>query len=89
MFIGKVVGSVWATRKEERLKGFKFLIVQHYEVDGKPLPDHHICVDLVDAGVGDMVLVVRGSSARQTEKTKEKPVDAVIVGVIDRIDLEG
>ncbi|MCD6276987.1 EutN/CcmL family microcompartment protein [candidate division WOR-3 bacterium] len=88
MIVGKVVGSVWATRKEERLKGMKLLIVQHYNVDMTPIEDYHICVDLVDAGLGDLVLVTRGSSARQTTQTDKKPVDAIIVGVIDRIDLK-
>ncbi len=87
MFIGKVVGSVWATKKEEKLKGMKLLIVQHYNVDMTPLQDFHICVDLVDAGLNDTVIVARGSSARQTVQTDKKPVDALIVGVVDRIDL--
>lgn len=88
MIIGKVVGSVWATRKETRLEGFKLLIVQETKATGAKTDNYHIAADLVDAGKNDTVLVVRGSSARQTEDTKDKPIDAIIVGVIDRIDLE-
>jgi microcompartment protein CcmK/EutM len=88
MIIGKVVGSVWSTRKEERIKGFKLLIVQETRATGAKTDSYHIAADLVDAGINDAVLVVRGSSARQTEDTKDKPIDAIIVGVIDRIDLE-
>jgi len=88
MIIGKVVGTVWATRKEKSLEGFKFLVVKHQTLEGELLRDYSVCVDLVDAGLGDRVLVVRGSSARQTEQTNKKPVDAIIVGVIDRIDCE-
>lgn len=88
MIIGKVVGSVWATRKEPRIEGFKLLIVQEMKATGAKTDNYHIAVDLVDAGINDDVLVVRGSSARQTEDTRDKPIDAAIVGVIDRIDVE-
>lgn len=88
MIIGTVVGSVWATRKEQRLDGFKLLIVREIKPTGEKTNTYHIACDLVDAGVNDMVLLTRGSSARQTEDTKEKPIDAIVVGVIDRIDIE-
>lgn len=88
MIIGKVVGNLWATKKEERIQGFKLLIVQEMKPTGTKTDSFHIAADLVDAGINDSVLVVRGSSARQTEDTKDKPIDAIIVGVIDRIDLE-
>jgi ethanolamine utilization protein EutN len=88
MIIGKVVGSVWSTRKEARIEGFKLLIVQEMKATGMKTDHYHIAADLVDAGINDVVLLVRGSSARQTEDTKDKPLDAIIVGVIDRIDLE-
>jgi len=87
MVLGRVVGTIWSTRKEEKLLGFKMLIVQQIDLEQKPLIPFLIAVDTVDAGVGDVVLVVQGSSARQTERTKDKPVDATIVGVIDRIDV--
>ncbi len=88
MIIGKVVGNLWATKKEKRIQGFKLLIVQEMKATGAKIDNYHIAADLVDAGINDSVLVVRGSSARQTEETKDKPIDAVIVGVIDRVDLE-
>jgi ethanolamine utilization protein EutN len=88
MIIGKVVGSVWATKKEERIQSFKLLIVRELKPTGERTDSYHIAADLVDAGVNDMVLISRGSSARQTKETIEKPIDAVIVGVIDRIDVD-
>jgi ethanolamine utilization protein EutN len=88
VIIGKVVGNVWATKKEERLLGFKLLIVRETKATGEKTNNYHIAADLVDAGIDDLVLVVRGSSARQTKETTEKPIDAIIVGVIDRIDIE-
>jgi ethanolamine utilization protein EutN len=88
MIIGKVVGNLWATKKEKRIEGFKLLIIRELKATGEELDKYHIAADLVDAGIHDNVLVVRGSSARQTEETLDKPIDAIIVGVIDRIDLE-
>lgn len=87
MILGRAIGSVWSTRKEGRLVGFKLLVVQHVDLERRPLSAFTIAVDTVDAGAGDIVLVVTGSSARQTERTKDKPVDATIVGVVDRIDV--
>jgi microcompartment protein CcmK/EutM len=87
MILGRAIGSVWSTRKEERLQGFKLLVIQHVDLKRQPLSQFTIAVDTVDAGVGDIVLVVTGSSARQTERTKDKPVDATIGGVVDRMDV--
>ena len=64
MILGKVVGTVVATRKDERLEGFKLLVVQAVEPDGRAKDSYVIAVDTVDAGVGDLVLVISGSSAR-------------------------
>ena len=87
MFLGKVVGTVWATRKDEELVGMKFQIVKHVGVDNKPKDTFVVAVDTVQAGVGDVVLVCSGSSARQTSQTKNKPVDAVIMAVVDKVDV--
>lgn len=87
MFLGKVVGTVWATRKDENLVGMKFQIVKHVGLDYRVKDTFVVAVDTVQAGVGDIVLVVSGSSARQTEQTKNKPVDAVIMAVIDKLDV--
>lgn len=88
MIIGKVVGNVWATRKEESLNGLKLLIV-------KPI-DHHsgeqrntlVAVDNVGAGKGDIVLVVGGSSARRALSNQDAPIDATIVGIVDEVEVD-
>jgi ethanolamine utilization protein EutN len=87
MILGKVVGTVWATRKDEELVGAKFQIVKHIGLDYKVKDTFVIAVDTVQAGVGDVVLVCSGSSARQTATTKNKPVDAVIMAVVDKLDI--
>ena len=87
MVLGKVVGTVWATRKDEELVGLKFQIVKHVGVDYSVKDTFVVAVDTVQAGVGDIVLVCSGSSARQTVQTKNKPVDAVIMAVVDKLDL--
>ena len=87
MILGKVVGTVWATRKDEELVGMKFQIVKHVDLDYKLKDAFVVAVDTVQAGVGDVVLVTSGSSARQTAQTKNKPVDAVIVAVVDKLDV--
>lgn len=87
MILGKVVGSVWATRKDEELVGMKFLIVKHVDLDYKLKDAFVVAVDTVQAGVGDVVLMCSGSSARQTALTKNKPVDAVIMAVVDKLDV--
>jgi len=88
MVLGKVVGTVWATRKDEELVGMKFQIVRHIDVQHKLKDTFIVAVDTVQAGVGDVVLVTSGSSSRQTAITKNKPVDAVIVAVVDRLDIQ-
>ena len=87
MFLGKVVGTVWATRKDEELVGLKFQIVKHVGLDYTVKETFVVAVDTVQAGVGDVVLVCSGSSARQTIQTKNKPVDAVIMAVVDKLDV--
>ena len=87
MFLGKVVGTVWATRKDEELVGMKLQIVRHVGLDYKIKETFVVAVDTVQAGVGDVVLVCSGSSARQTAMTKNKPVDAVIMAVVDKFDI--
>ena len=88
MIIGKIIGTVVCTRKDDRLIPFKLLLVQPLDPDGKPFGNYVVAVDTVDAGGKDQVLVVSGSSARMTSLTKDCPVDAAIVGVVDTIDFE-
>ena len=87
MLICKIVGTVVATRKDERLVSNKLLVVRPMDPSGKPEGNHLVAVDTVDAGIGETVLVVSGSSARMASGMKDCPVDAAIVGVIDQIDV--
>lgn len=87
MELGKVIGTVWSTRKDETLVGAKFLIVRYLNLDFSPKDTTVIAVDSVGAGVGEIVLVAQGSSARQTSFTKDKPVDAVIMAIVDKLDV--
>lgn len=88
MVLGKVVGTIWATRKDEELTGLKLQIVRHLDLNYALKETFVVAVDTVQAGVGDVVLVCSGSSARQTAVTKNKPVDAVIMAVVDKLDVE-
>jgi len=87
LILGKVIGTVWSTRKDENLVGAKFLIVRHIDLEYKPKEATVIAVDSVGAGVGEIVIVAQGSSARQTTFTKNKPVDAVIMAIVDKLDI--
>jgi microcompartment protein CcmK/EutM len=89
MLIGKVVGSVVATRKDEKLESLKLLVVQVYSHENAPREQYVVAVDSVNAGTGDMVLYATGSSARQTSLTEDRPCDAVIMAVVDSWDLGG
>ncbi|MCX6640123.1 MAG: EutN/CcmL family microcompartment protein [bacterium] len=88
MLLGRVIGTVWATRKDEKLEGMKFQIVRAVDTDYKPLDNIVVAVDSVGAGVGEIVLIAQGSSGRLTWITRDKPVDAVIMAIVDRLDVE-
>ncbi len=87
MHLGKVIGTVWSTRKDEKLVGAKLLIVRQLNLDYTPKENFVVAVDSVGAGVGEVVLYAQGSSARQTTFTKNKPVDAVIMAIVDKLDI--
>ncbi len=89
MLMGKVVGTVVSTRKEPELEGLKFLIVKGCDFDGKPNGVAVVAVDAVGAGVGEVVLYASGSSARQTVVTKDRPVDATIMAIVDTVEVDG
>ncbi len=89
MLIGKVVGSVVATRKDEKLENQKLLLVQVHDQQNKPKDQYVVAVDAVGAGMEEMVLYATGSSARQTTQTENRPCDAVIMAVVDSWDLGG
>ncbi len=89
MLIAKVIGTTVSTIKDEKLTGRKLLIVRQTDERGEPFGKPFVAVDTVDAGVGDLVLTAAGSSARQTTITKDTPVDAVIMSIIDSLEVEG
>lgn len=89
MYLAKVVGSTVATQKDPNLEGAKLMVVQLIRPDGGELPDLHVAVDSVGAGVGSIVVVTIGSGARLTEVTHPMPVDAAIVAIVDTIEREG
>lgn len=95
MYVGRVTGSLIATQKVASMVGRKLLVVEPYRVDEKtqehlvPTGRTFVVVDALGAGVGEMVLVCSGSSARLTPETEKLPVDAVVVGIVDTVDVGG
>ncbi|MGE3821693.1 MAG: EutN/CcmL family microcompartment protein [Isosphaeraceae bacterium] len=94
MFVAKVTGSVVATQKVASMTGHKLLTVEPYRVDGDhsqliPTGRTFVVVDTLGAGVGEMVLICQGSSARLTPETEKLPIDAVVIGLIDSVDVGG
>lgn len=89
MLLGKVAGTLVASRKEESLEGLKFLVVRQIGVDGKETGGYVIANDAVGAGVGEVVLYASGSSARQTVQTKDRPCDAVVMAIVDHWEVGG
>ncbi len=89
MVLGQVVGNVVAVQKDEKLKGKKLLIVKAIDLDGRLLDPFVVAVDIVGVGIGEKVLVVNGSSARQTDETRDRSIDSVIVAKVDSIQVEG
>lgn len=89
MLIGQVVGTVVATRKDEKLEGLKFHVVKQLDVEAKETGGYVVAVDAVGAGIGEVVLYATGSSARQTVLTDQRPCDAVIMAIVDTWELHG
>jgi microcompartment protein CcmK/EutM len=87
MIFAKVVGSVVSTRKDENLTGMKLLLCRETDHTGKPRETYHVAVDAVQAGEGDLVLLAYGSSARMTDLTRNAPIDAIIMAIVDNVDL--
>lgn len=88
MLMGRVVGEVWATNKLSSIDGLKLLVVQQMDLQQRPKDGFVVAVDSVGAGPGDQVLVAQGSSARQSPQTSDRPVDAVIMAIIDEVHVE-
>jgi len=89
MRLGKVVGTLVATRKDEKLEGFKLLVVKQLNIENQETDEYVIAADAVQAGIGETVLYATGSSARQTILTDKKPCDAVIMAVVDIWEVNG
>lgn len=89
MLIAKVIGTTVSTIKDEKLIGRKLLILRPADERGNPSGKPYVAIDTVDAGIGDLVLTASGSSARQTTITKDTPVDAVIMAMIDSLEVDG
>ncbi|MCA9177714.1 MAG: EutN/CcmL family microcompartment protein [Planctomycetales bacterium] len=94
MFVAKVTGSLVSTQKVDAMVGYKLLVVEPYRVESKQRKSlsttgrTFIAVDMLGAGVGDFVLITQGSSARMTPETKTLPIDTVVVGIVDRVNLD-
>ena len=88
MIVAKIVGTVVATRKDERLVSNKLLVARAVDPRGKVEGGYLVAVDTVDAGVGETVLIVSGSSARMASGMKDCPVDAAIVGIVDSVEVQ-
>lgn len=88
MMIAKVIGNVWATRKEETLNGLKLMVVRRVDLADGGNHESFVAVDCVGAGIGEKVLVVTGSSARKALRNANAPVDASIVGILDEAELK-
>ncbi|MCP5103893.1 MAG: EutN/CcmL family microcompartment protein [bacterium] len=89
MQLGKITGTIVSTRKDEKLEGLRFHIVSNVDFDGKPTGGFVVAVDAVGAGEGEVVLVAAGSAARQTDITHAKPVDGVIMAIVDTVEIDG
>jgi ethanolamine utilization protein EutN len=89
LILGRVVGQVWATRRDPRLARAKLLVVRPHGIYEPPLGTRHlVATDEVDAGIGDDVVVSLGKPARLSLGSNDMPVDAAILGVVDRVELE-
>lgn len=83
MIIGRVINSIWSTRKEESLRGAKLTVVQLLDTPEEGKGKIIVAVDMIGAGIGERVLITQGSSARRMAGFQDAPVDATIVGIID------
>lgn len=89
MRTGRVIGNIWATRKEENLAGLKLLVIQPISLlDDSPIDHPIVAADIIGAGVGEKVIYVGGSSARSAAGGREIPVDAAVVGIVDDQEID-
>jgi len=88
MQIARVCGTVVSTQKESSLTGVKFLVVQYIDDEGHTVPGYEVAADSVGAGIDEWVLISRGSAARQIPNGGDRPIDALVVGIIDTISID-
>ncbi len=88
MFIGRVVGSLWATRKTENTTGMKFLIIQPYNLNKAPNTDTIVVADILGAGDGELVMVAYGRAARVAVGNEDMSIEAAVIGIIDEYDVK-
>jgi microcompartment protein CcmK/EutM len=89
MLLGKVVGTLVSTRKEESLQGLRFLVIRELDVEAEETGAYVVAADAVDAGIGEVVMYATGSAARQTVMTDRRPCDAVIMAIVDTWEVGG
>lgn len=89
MLLGRVVGTLVASRKEPSLDGLKFLVLRQLDIEGRETGAYNVAADAVGAGLGEVVLYATGSSARQTKVTDKRPCDGVIMAIVDTIEVDG
>jgi ethanolamine utilization protein EutN len=88
MFLGKVVGTVWSTKKTPDLEGVRFLIVHPYDLDKEPTKSIVVVADRLGAGIGEIVMCAYGKAARSAIGNQEMSIEAAVVGIVDRMDLQ-
>ena len=89
MLLGRVVGTLVATRKDEKLEGLRFMVIRQVDIENQETGGYVVAADAVGAGVGETVLYATGSSARQTVLTDRRPCDAVIMAIVDTWEVDG
>jgi microcompartment protein CcmK/EutM len=89
MIFARVVGTVVSTKKNDSILGTKYLLTRLCDQSGKSKSGYIVALDLVGAGTGEVIIIAQGSSSRQTETTYQKPIDAVIVGIVDLVEEKG
>jgi len=87
--LGRVTGTLVASRKDPKMEGMTFLVLRQIDVDNADTGGYVVAVDAVGAGVGEVVMYASGSSARQTELTNNRPCDAVVMAIVDEWDVDG
>lgn len=89
MKLGRIVGTLVSTRKDPKIEGLRLYLVQDLSLALEGRSSFVVAADAMGAGVGEVVLYATGSSARQTDVTKDRPVDAVVMAIVDEVDVEG